>query len=256
MYSYLLPFQPFCVVLGDRLVGVERVWNVMAHAPKPDFVFRRNGRVHLNRQSTTGSRGVRLSGINAGYTMFRSSEKGTGYPLYSPVSPSLPLTCVTVFHHVSTALYLVSPAVSRSMKLSYLLTYLLHGASWAANRFSASQETPRIWWNPKVYYQLYKCPPPVPVLSQINPIHALHPTSCRSILILSFHLRLGLSIGPFPSGFPTTTLYIPLFSPIRATFPSHIILHVFFSMALRPNAVHGLLILEVSRSHTTTHHSR
>jgi hypothetical protein len=26
------------------------VWNVMAHAQKPDFVFRRNGRVHLNRR--------------------------------------------------------------------------------------------------------------------------------------------------------------------------------------------------------------
>jgi len=30
----------------------------------------------------------------------------------------------------------------------------------------------------------------------------------------------------------------------------------FFPVALRPNAGHGLLILEVSRSHTTTHHSR
>ena len=29
-----------------------------------------------------------------------------------------------------------------------------------------------------------------------------------------------------------------------------------FAVALRPNASHGLLILEVSRSHTTTHHSR
>jgi len=27
-------------------------------------------------------------------------------------------------------------------------------------------------------------------------------------------------------------------------------------VALRPNAGHGLLILEVSRSHTTSHHSR
>jgi len=50
----------------------------MAHAQKPDFVFRRNERVHLNRreasvQSTTGSRGVRISGSNAGYTMFRGS---------------------------------------------------------------------------------------------------------------------------------------------------------------------------------------
>ena len=30
----------------------------------------------------------------------------------------------------------------------------------------------------------------------------------------------------------------------------------FFFVALRPNAGHGLLILVVSRSHTTTHHSR
>ena len=33
-------------------------------------------------QSTTGSRSVRISGSNAGYTMFRGSVKGTGYPLY------------------------------------------------------------------------------------------------------------------------------------------------------------------------------
>jgi len=56
-------------------------------------------------QSTTGSRGVRISGSNAGYTMFRGSVKGTGYPLHSPVSPSLPLPCVTVCHHVTTGLY-------------------------------------------------------------------------------------------------------------------------------------------------------
>ena len=42
-------------------------------------------------QSTTGSRSVRISGSNAGYTMFRGSVKSTGYPLHSPVSPSLPL---------------------------------------------------------------------------------------------------------------------------------------------------------------------
>ena len=57
-------------------------------------------------QSTTGSRGVRISGSNAGYTMFRGSVKGTGYPLHSPVSPSLPVPCVTVCHHISTGLYL------------------------------------------------------------------------------------------------------------------------------------------------------
>ena len=69
----------------------------MAHAQKPDFFFRPNGRVHLNRpvgasvQSTTGSRGVRISSSNAGYTMFRGSVKGTGYPLHSPVHLNRPV---------------------------------------------------------------------------------------------------------------------------------------------------------------------
>ena len=56
-------------------------------------------------QSTTVCRGVRISGSNAGHTMFRGSVKGTGYPLHSSVSPSLPLSCVTVCHHISTGLY-------------------------------------------------------------------------------------------------------------------------------------------------------
>jgi len=56
-------------------------------------------------QSTAGSRSVRISGSNAGYTMFRGSVKSTGYPLHSPVSSSLPLPCVTVCHHISTGVY-------------------------------------------------------------------------------------------------------------------------------------------------------
>jgi len=35
---------------GKTVCCVDRVWNVMAHAQKPYFVFRRNGRVRLNRQ--------------------------------------------------------------------------------------------------------------------------------------------------------------------------------------------------------------
>jgi len=56
-------------------------------------------------QPTTGSRSVRISGSNAGYTMFCGSVKSTGNPLHSPVSPSLPLPCVTVCHHISSGLY-------------------------------------------------------------------------------------------------------------------------------------------------------
>ena len=55
-------------------------------------------------QSTTGNRGVRISGSNVGYTMFRGSVKSTGYPFHSPVSPLLPLQCITVCHHISTGL--------------------------------------------------------------------------------------------------------------------------------------------------------
>ena len=62
-------------------------------------------------QSTTGSRGLLISGSNAGYTMFRGSVKGTGYPLHSPVSPSLPLPCVTVCHHISFGVYHLSSTI-------------------------------------------------------------------------------------------------------------------------------------------------
>ena len=117
MYSCLPSLSPqptLCFVSIITLIlnalMLDCIWNVMPHTQKPDFIFWRNGQVHLNQQGchlTTGSRCVCISGSNAGYAMFRGSVKNTGYPLHSPVSPSLPLPCVTVCHHISTGLYSV-----------------------------------------------------------------------------------------------------------------------------------------------------
>jgi hypothetical protein len=43
--------------------------------------------------------------------------------------------------------------------------------SWDAYPFSASQEIPNILWDLKVHYHIKKGPPPIPILSQIDPVH-------------------------------------------------------------------------------------
>jgi hypothetical protein len=48
--------------------------------------------------------------------MFRGSVKSTGYPLRSPVSPSLPLPYVTVCHHISAGVYLKIILLLRPIK--------------------------------------------------------------------------------------------------------------------------------------------
>ena len=71
-------------------------------------------------------------------------------------------------------------------------------------------------------------------LSWASPIQSIypHPTSWRSTLILSTHLRLGLLSGLFPSCFPHQGLIHPLSLPIRATWPAHLILLNFFTRTI------------------------
>ena len=109
--------------------------------------------------------------------------------------------------------------------ITYLLTYSMQQSpSWEANWFGASQEIPRILWNSKVHYRIHKCPPPVPILNQLDPVHT--PTSH----FLKIYLNIILPSAPgspqwsLSSGFPTKTLYTPLLSPIRATCNAHLIL--------------------------------
>ena len=73
---------------------------------------------------------------------------------------------------------------------------------------------------------------PYPELAPSSPHTHPHPTSRRSILILSFHLCLGLPSGLLPSGFPTKIPYTPLSSPIRATCHAHLILLYFITRTI------------------------
>ena len=135
------------------------------------------------------------------------------------------------------SLYLRNGTIFGKMLIIYSVERSL---SWEANRFRATQEIPNILWNPKVHYRSHKCTPPVPILSQLDPVHTPpHPTYWRSILILSSYLRLGLPSGLFPSGFPTKTLYTALPSPIRVTCPAHLIfLDFIISTILGSNTDH------------------
>jgi len=98
-----------------------------------------------------------------------------------------------------------------------MLTYFV-AYSIEQNQFSVGHEIPPHFMEPE-YSILYSqvpttCPYTEPAWSSPNPPH---PTSWRPILILSYHLFLGLPSGLFASDFFTKSLYMHLLSPICAT---------------------------------------
>ena len=88
-----------------------------------------------------------------------------------------------------------------------------YGTRWFINAFTTARHLSLSWAN-----SIQSIPP--------------HPTSWRSILILSSHLLLGLPSGLFPSGYCTKTLYTPLFSPIHAKCPANPIFLDFFTRTI------------------------
>ena len=71
--------------------------------------------------------------------------------------------------------------------------------SWEVNNYTAGPAISCIQRKLEVQYCAHNCLALVPILSQMNPIHALR-SSIRPHIILSSHLHLGLTNGVDPSG--------------------------------------------------------
>ena len=99
--------------------------------------------------------------------------------------------------------------------LLYLLTYSMEESlSWEANRFASIQEIPRILWNPKVHHCSHKCPPPAPILSQLEPVHTL------TSHFLKIHVNIILLSTPeYPKW--SLSLRFPHQNPVYASPPPH-----------------------------------
>jgi len=92
-------------------------------------------------------------------------------------------------------------------------------SSWEANRFSASQEIPPILWNPNVYYLIHKCPPPVPILSQLDPNRTPTPHFLKIYLTIILPSTLGSPMWSLSLRFPHQNPIYPSLVPHTRYMP-------------------------------------
>ena len=112
--------------------------------------------------------------------------------------------------------------------LTYLLTYLLN--PWIRvllGKLTGSQQVKKLpaFYGTRRFITAFTRARHLS-LSSSSPIQSMspHPTTWRSILILSSNLSLCLPSGFSPSGYPTKTLCTPLLSPTRVTCSAHLII--------------------------------
>jgi hypothetical protein len=189
------------------------VRNVMAHAQKPDFVFRQNGRVHLNRQGRQFSRllasEVCASAVVMLYTpcsevVWRvlATHSIRQFPLHLPPvryrAITFQLDSTTARITISSGMRAVSQPPVRSgyetgigpqsrpeycRKDSDFLpqnviprtsnSWWSQCTNWAPQSYN-DPKTPRVMWNRKYYYRVHTKKPMKFILSQTNPIYIPH----------------------------------------------------------------------------------
>jgi hypothetical protein len=110
------------------------------------------------------------------------------------------------------------------LALELLTNWIQQRPAWEANRFSPCQQIPSFYGTRK-FITAFTISPHLSLSCAISMLSMLsYLYSCRLLILLFSHLHLGFPRVSFPSGFPTKTLYTPLYLLIRATCPSLLIL--------------------------------
>jgi len=87
--------------------------------------------------STTGSRGVRISGSNAGYAMFRGSVRILAAHSIRHFPLHFPLPCVTMCYHISTGVSKCQNKRMSGVDVSLMFSLGIRSSEWSAMKVPA-----------------------------------------------------------------------------------------------------------------------
>jgi len=171
IYGLLLTYLLTYLLLLEKLTDLQLVKKFPAFHGTRRFITARTSVHHLSPSWAGPTQSIYQHPKSWRSILILSTNLRLG--LHSVLFPSSTLSIFVLLLWFSLETWIISV---NSAKLTYLLTYcMVQSPSWEANWFAASQEIPHISWNPTVHYCTYKCPPPVSILGQPNPVHI--PTS-------------------------------------------------------------------------------